>query len=156
MSDYIEVGFIETQTIGFRIDADKAQDHASRNNISVEAAAIQIAYEMSESNADYCMPEGRNVSNIHGNQHRSIVEPPATEAGICCADDYLHEDDPDRMAKQKHIDSPNGACMYCGSNHIEGGHVEIENNHASQEIYCTDCDKGYVDEYTLTSVRSLD
>jgi formate dehydrogenase maturation protein FdhE len=45
-------------------------------------------------------------------------------------------------------------CPFCGSKHISGGDITIDNGTASQEVDCTVCEETWHDIYTLTSVTT--
>ncbi len=59
-----------------------------------------------------------------------------------------------KKAKQ-YIKNGGDRCPHCGSTSIEGGHFEVNHAGAWQEIGCNECDREWMDIYTLTSV-SLD
>jgi len=43
-------------------------------------------------------------------------------------------------------------CPFCKSSNIEGGPVEINGNEADQRVSCNECNKSWIDIYTLTEV----
>jgi transposase-like protein len=43
-------------------------------------------------------------------------------------------------------------CPFCKSSNIEGEAVEIDGNGANQRVGCVDCNKSWIDYYTLTEV----
>ena len=46
-------------------------------------------------------------------------------------------------------------CPVCESTMVEGGHVDINNGHAYQNITCTDCGASWKDVYKLQQYRNL-
>lgn len=43
-------------------------------------------------------------------------------------------------------------CPYCESSDIEGEEVDIGPGEASQYVSCSDCEKNWTEQYTLTEV----
>lgn len=51
----------------------------------------------------------------------------------------------------KYLSNPN-VCPFCGSDNITAEHAEFYDNNASRPIACEDCNKEWVEEFTLTYV----
>lgn len=43
-------------------------------------------------------------------------------------------------------------CLYCKSDNISGGEIEVSTMCARQNVSCTDCDCAWIDSYTLDRV----
>ena len=56
--------------------------------------------------------------------------------------------------EKAHIANGGGKCPYCGSTNIEGDSGEFGEN-CSQEVSCVDCEKRWIDLYTLTGIMEL-
>ena len=46
-----------------------------------------------------------------------------------------------------------GQCPRCKSTHISGDSIDIDSNTATQDVTCSDCELGWTDIYTLTSIE---
>ena len=61
-----------------------------------------------------------------------------------------------RVMKEKYMNKAGNVCPYCGSTNIE---ASIESNFdglgASRDVTCIDCDKEWVDIYTLTEIAEI-
>ncbi len=55
-------------------------------------------------------------------------------------------------AKQRYLKGRGTHCPFCGSEQIEGSHVEVDGGRAVQPIGCLICDKEWSDIYTLDDV----
>jgi hypothetical protein len=61
---------------------------------------------------------------------------------------------PDDKKMLEYIASGGAWCPFCGSRHdFGGGFVEIDSGKATQPMHCVECDKRWIDIYTLTGVR---
>jgi len=58
--------------------------------------------------------------------------------------------------KKGYIRSRGARCPYCKSTDIEGSSVEIDAGGATQEIFCNNCDKEWVDYYKLADVIEME
>jgi hypothetical protein len=58
--------------------------------------------------------------------------------------------------KDRHIKQGSIKCPYCGSEDITGEEVEIEENMATQEVFCSDCERGWRDIYKLVDVEEIE
>ena len=54
----------------------------------------------------------------------------------------------DAMQK-KYVKGKGRRCPFCNSKHIDTGEIETEGEVAYGEIFCTTCEKSWVDEYRL-------
>jgi uncharacterized protein (DUF983 family) len=55
-----------------------------------------------------------------------------------------------------HVAANAGCCPYCGSGAIDGGFIEIDEGTASQKVGCNECDREWIDLYTLTGMLEVD
>ena len=44
-------------------------------------------------------------------------------------------------------------CPWCKSSEIQGGFIEIDAGEATQAVSCLECNKNWIDVYTLVEVR---
>ena len=65
-------------------------------------------------------------------------------------DDVLSHERIDKLCQELNF-IPEGSdrCPECGDEQIEGGHVEIEEDCATQRCYCTACSAEWIDAYGL-------
>lgn len=55
--------------------------------------------------------------------------------------------------KKRYMECRGNCCPACESSDISGGHVEINDGFAWQDVDCKACDAEWQDIYTLTSVE---
>ncbi len=60
--------------------------------------------------------------------------------------------EPSPDAVQRDLAQRGVRCLYCSSEYIEGGPVEIDSGGAYQRVTCADCGQSWTDTYTLTGV----
>lgn len=62
----------------------------------------------------------------------------------------------DLKNKIKKYLSKSHCCLNCGSENIEGGHVDVDAGGATQDISCIDCNATWTDLYKLDYVVNID
>jgi Zn finger protein HypA/HybF involved in hydrogenase expression len=58
-----------------------------------------------------------------------------------------------RKQRREYVKEKYGHCPYCGSDDIEGGFIEVNDNYCWQPITCNNCEKEWNDLYTLTGIE---
>jgi formate dehydrogenase maturation protein FdhE len=53
--------------------------------------------------------------------------------------------------RDKYLKNPN-VCPFCGSDNISADHADFAWNSGIRPVACEDCNKEWVEEFTLTSV----
>jgi len=61
----------------------------------------------------------------------------------------------DGIDKKKYLDDDGDHCPYCGSLYLTGEPTNISNGVLSQEIQCSECEKTWLDLYTLTDIEEV-
>lgn len=56
----------------------------------------------------------------------------------------------DWITNKKYVAMKGVRCPHCNSENIEGTSFEANENGASQEISCSDCEESWIDTYKLT------
>ena len=59
-------------------------------------------------------------------------------------------------AAAEYVDRGYSRCPFCKSEEIEGGSLEVDGNHAWQEVICSACDAAWRDIYRLVGVYDED
>jgi len=58
--------------------------------------------------------------------------------------------------KKIYVENGGSVCPYCGSEYIEiNGSPQVEGLEVHQELYCTDCGRGWCDSYILNDVVEM-
>ncbi|MDD5713116.1 MAG: hypothetical protein PHY31_10235, partial [Smithellaceae bacterium] len=97
-----------------------------------------------------CGVYGGDRMNVH------YADRELSEGQWCDRCQAIHKD-PEREAirarREKAYLAKHGEyCPYCESDQIGGGPVEIDAGYAHQDIFCLSCEKGWMNEYTLTGL----
>lgn len=58
--------------------------------------------------------------------------------------------------EETYLENCGTKCPCCGSDQIEGGHVEVDEGGAWQHITCRDCDSSWNDVYKLVGIVEVD
>lgn len=58
--------------------------------------------------------------------------------------------------RKKYLKEGGVNCPFCGSEDIEGGHIDIDAGGAWQHITCLNCEKRWNDMYVLTDVEEVE
>ena len=55
-----------------------------------------------------------------------------------------------KISPEKYVKDGGGRCPLCGNPSIQGDAIDIEGNCATQEVWCSECDFVWTDQFTLT------
>lgn len=103
-----------------------------------------------------------NGSDIHNFEFRGTVADVLKEKGTVIVEDGdsdFFEFEPERLEvvpdydkmREKYLKNPN-VCPFCGSTNITAEHADFDDDYASRPVACEDCNKEWVEEFTLTYV----
>jgi len=59
----------------------------------------------------------------------------------------------EKELSKKYLESGGNYCPFCDSKFIEAGQSEADGNMIFQDVSCPDCEKRWVDQYTLTGFQ---
>ena len=60
------------------------------------------------------------------------------------------------LTSKEYTEKSGVSCPECGSGDIEGGHIEVDEGGATQEIGCGACNSHWTDTYTLTGYMDFE
>ncbi len=57
-----------------------------------------------------------------------------------------------KEAVKLYISKDGAECLFCGETNLQGSQFDVEDGATRQEMYCPDCENGWVDSYHLAAV----